>query len=146
MWCCSEDLTGCCAVLQARSDYGQKVRHLFSPSGEPKVFTNLQQLGGGAGQATSPEVTAASLLGPDHARFQGTTVWDVMKGCDTWAAGRMMLELLLTQHTSASGLPALGHNEYQQSDIPALPGYSVGLYKVLTGMMAFDPAARLSPE
>ena len=91
------------------------------------------------------------MLGPDDPAFEDKKVWDIMKGCDTWATGRMMLELLLlcvkrTHKTSESGLPALGRAEYKASDIPALPGYSSGLYKVLTGMMAFDPAERLSPE
>ena len=115
------------------------------------MFASPQQLGGGAPQATSPEVVAAGVLGPDDPAFADKKVWDIMKGCDTWATGRMMLELLLlcvkrTHKTSETGLPPLGRAEYKASDIPALPGYSSGLYKVLTGMMAFDPAERLSPE
>ena len=135
---------------QARSDFG-KTRNFFRKSGSAKVFITEQQLGGGAPQATSPELVAAGVLGPDDDAFEDKKVWDIMKGCDTWATGRMMLELLLlcvkrTHKTSESGLPPLGRAEYKASDIPALPGYSSGLYKVLTGMMAFDPAERLSPQ
>ena len=92
------------------------------------------------------------MLGPDPEANEDIPLWHIMRSCDTWAAGRMMFELLLQcvkrqrKATRELGLPPLGRHEYKQADLPPLPGYSRGLREVLIGMIAFDPAQRLTPR
>ena len=134
--------------LQSLSDFG-KHRKFFRKSGEPVPFVSIQQLGTGAPQATSPEVVAASVDGPDQDAGAAPLLWALMRGCDVWALGRMMYELLLQsilkvqRIASGVGLPPLGAQEYKDEDLPPLPGYSAGLRRLLVAMMTFDPERRL---
>ena len=79
---------------QARSDYG-KHRLFFRKSGKQRAFTTKTQLGFGAGVATSPEVRDATKHGPDEEAEEDQPLWELMRGNDTWAAGRMIMESLL---------------------------------------------------
>ena len=132
--------------LQSLADY--TVRHFFMANGTPTPFIVPSQVGGGAGTATSPEVQAAAA----GRGTQGEPLWELMSGCDTWAAGRMMFEALLqcvmrsAEGGEAVGLPALASTSYTEASLPPLPKYSTGLRKLLTGMMAADRTKRLTPS
>lgn len=126
------------------------MRLFFMADGSAVPFFSKDQLGAGAGTATSPEVLTCQL----GRGQQGVGMWKLMKGCDTWAAGRAVYELLLqcvrrkdsTGLRAGLGLPPLNTTPYKQEDLPPLPGYSAGLQRTLQGMMAHDPAQRLTPR
>lgn len=136
---------------QARSDYG-KHRMFFKKSGKAIEFVSPQQVGAGAAQATSPEVSRAVVEGPDQEAEEDVTMWQLLQGCDTWAAGRMVFELLLqcvhrvAKASTGVGLPALGKDGYKDTDLPPLPGYSDALRSILVGMAACKPEDRLTPR
>ena len=138
---------------QARSDYGMH-RLFFRKSGKQRAFTNKGQLGFGAGVATSPEVRDATKHGPDEEAEEDQPLWELMRGNDTWAVGRMLfVSLLQCIHGEAkAGVagrrlpPLLAGAKYKQEDLPPLPGYSAALRALLAGMMEHDPAKRLTPE
>ena len=128
---------------QALSDYGE-ARAFFDTDGTPWGLQSKQPLQRGAPIAKSPELVAA-LAGPLQ---QGARKWELFRGWDTWAAGRMMYVLLLQcihrkPRSIDLGLPQLNKDPHALKE---LPGYSGGLRRILGGMMAFDPAQRLSPE
>ena len=133
--------------------YG-KVPLFFRTSGKPIDFTNKAQIGFGAAQATAPEVKdALSEDGSRRLLNEGVPLWELLRGNDTWAAGRMMMESLLQcihgeakAGAAALGMPPLTAAKYKQEDLPPLPGYSAALRALLTGMMEHDPAQRLTPE
>ena len=142
----------CCCCRQARSDFG-KHRRFFRKSGKFVMFTDKAQVGFGAAQATSPEVQAAVRNGPDLDADDDVPLWLLMRACDTWAVGRMMMELLLQcihleakASATSLGMPPLTTAKYKQEDLPPLPGYSPELHALLSGMMAYDPAQRLKPQ
>ena len=88
------DLTHCCPT-QARSDYG-KMALFFRTSGKPIDFIAKTQIGFGAAQATAPEVKdALSEDGSRRLLNEGVPLWELMRGNDTWAAGRIIMESLL---------------------------------------------------
>ena len=139
---------------QARSDYG-KMRLFFRKSGKPIDFINKAQIGFGAPVATSPEVKdALSDDGSQRLQDKGVPLWELMRGNDTWAVGRMMFVLLLQciHGEAKAGVagrrlpPLVAGAKYKQEDLPPLPGYSAALRSLLTGMMEHDPAKRLTPE
>ena len=139
--------------LQARSDYG-KHRLFFRKSGTQRRYATKTQLGFGAGVATSPEVRDATSNGPDEEAEEDQPLWELMRGNDTWAVGRMMFVLLLQciHGEAKAGVagrrlpPLLAGAKYKQEDLPPLPGYSAALRALLAGMMEHDPAKRLTPE
>lgn len=142
-----------CCPTQARSDYG-KHRLFFRKSGKPYPYTNKAQLGFGAAVATSPEVRDATKHGPDGEATEDMSLWELMRGCDTWAVGRTVMVLLLqcihgeAKASAASRrLPPLVADErYKQEDLPALEGYSSSLQALLGGMMEHDVTKRLTPR
>lgn len=76
-------------------------------------------------------------------------LWEVVKACDVWAAGRMFVAALASTDDSPGDAPALpppGPDAYSASALPALPTgvYSDGLAKLLHSMMAFDASQRPS--
>lgn len=116
------------------------------------MFSQPEQLGAGAPAATSPEVLSAAVNGPDDDAKTETGLWELMRSCDVWAAGRMMFEQLLlctkgaVDEAGKVGLPPLNTTAYKASDLPPLPGYSAELRGILAAMMEYKQADRLGPE